>query len=230
MKKILIAITSVVAGIICTACNDTKSYAEYVSEERHYIRQWLDYNDIVVAGKFDEEQIDNMAEAILEDSVCPSEYIELGQWYEITDGYYKRLLFRVNSWGNDYPDMRSEKKFYENENVLVRYQDLLNLSDYNYEEPENNISLDNLDPNSYEVCYSWNRNYYCYQNYGYAYGTGSSYECTSGGMGFPVRFLWQGGEASVIVPFGLISSQFSSYYYTLYYGPVRYTKPNYLPE
>lgn len=230
MKKKILAITTIVAAIVCTSCNDTKSYAEYVSDERHHIQEWIDYNDIVVAGKFDEEQINDMAEAILEDSICPSEFIELGKWYQITDGYYKRMLFRVNSWGNEYPDMRSSKKFFENENVLVRYQNLLNLSDYNYTEPEKNIALDNLDPNSYEVCYSWNRNYYCYQGYAYSYGTGSSYECTSGGVGFPIRFLWQGGEASVIVPFNLIPSTFSSYYYTLYYGTVRYTKPNYLPQ
>ena len=169
MKKKILAITTIVAAIVCTSCNDTKSYAEYVSDERHYIQEWIDYNDIVVADKFDEEQINDMAEAILVDSVCPSEFIELGKWYQITDGYYKRMLFRINSWGNEYPDMRSSKKFFENENVLVRYQNLLNLSDYNYIEPEKNIALDNLDPNSYEVCYSWNRNYYCYQGYAYSY-------------------------------------------------------------
>ena len=146
------------------------------------------------------------------------------------DDYIPSYKTRVNNWGNEYPDMRSKKKFYENENVLVRFQNLLNLSDYNYSEPEKNLSLDNLDPNSYEVCYSWNRNYYCYQGYAYTYGTGSSYECTSGGMGFPIRFLWQGGDASVIVPFGLVPMTYASYYYTLYYGTVRYTKPNYLPE
>lgn len=213
-----------------TSCNDTKSYADYVNEERHYIQQWLDYQGFEVTAKFDEEEIENIAKAILEDSIPPSEFIELGKWYQITEGDFKRLCFRVNSWGDGYPDMKSKKKFYEDDNVLVRYEDLNCLTDYDYSDDAKNIIGDNLDPNSYEICYSWRRNYYSNTYYAYSYSTGSSYECDSGGLAFPIRFLWQGGEASVIVPFNIVSSKFSNYYYTLYYGTVRYTKPNYLPQ
>lgn len=230
MKKLGFVIVSLLAGYICSSCNDTKSYADYVNDERHYIQDWVDYNDFKIAAKFDEEQINNMATAILEDSICPSDFIELGKWYEITDGDYKRMLFRINNWGTDYPNMSSKKKFYVGDNILVRYQDLYNLTSYDYTEPEKNIAFDNLDPNSYEVCYNWNSYYYASTYYSYSFGTGSSYECTSGGLGFPIRFLWHGGEASIIVPFNIVSSSYSSYYYTLYYGTVRYTKPNYLPE
>lgn len=212
-----------------SSCDSTKSYAEYVSDERHNIQRWLDYNDIDIAGKFDEEQLDDIAEAVLEDSICPSTYIELGKWYQVTEGDFKRLCFRINNWGNGYPDMNSKKKFYEDENVLVRYENLRCLTGYDYEDESNNVLGDNLDPNSYEICYNWSRSYYSNSYYVYN-STGSSYECTSGGLGFPIRFLWEGGDASIIVPFNLAPSDLSQYYYTLYYGTVRYTKPNYLPQ
>lgn len=230
MKKIFYAALILVAGMVISSCNDPKSYADYVSDERHFIQDWIDYQNIEIADKFDEEQIEDMAKAILEDSICPSDFIELGKWYQITEGDFKRMLFRINSWGNDYPNMRSPKKFYEDENILVRYQDLYCLSNFDYNDPESNSVGDNLDPNSYEICYSWRRNYYANTYYSYYYSTGSSYECNSGGLAFPIRYLWQGGEASIIVPFNLVSSSFSQYYYTMYYGTVRYTKPNYLPE
>lgn len=234
MRKIIFAALAFLAvstsATFFSSCNDTKSYADYVNDERHHIQKWLDYQGFEIAGKFDEEQINDIAEAILEDSISPSEFIELGKWYEITEGDFKRLCFRINSWGNDFPNMKSDKKFYENENVLVRYQDLYCLNEYDYDGSSANIAGDNLDPNSYEICYNWSRRYYSNMYYSYSYSTGSSYECTSGGLGFPIRFLWQGGDASIIIPFNIVSSAYSQYYYTLYYGTVRYTKPNYLPE
>lgn len=234
MKKIVFAVIAILASSLTasllSSCNDPKSYADYVNDERHYIQQWIDYQGYDIAGRFDDEQISKLAEAILEDSVCPSDLIELGRWYQINEGDYKRLLFRINSWGNGYPDMRSDKKFYEDDNVMVRYEDLYCLSDYDYSEGATNTSGDNLDPNSYEICYSWRRNYYSNMYYAYSHATGSNYECDGGGIAFPIRFLWEGGEASVIVPFNLTSSAFSQYYYTMYYGTVRYTKPNYLPQ
>jgi len=234
MKKLLYIAALFVGCTLMTgfvsSCNDTKSYADYVSDERHYIQDWLDFKGIQIAGKFDEEQINDMTDAILDDSIHPSEFIELGKWYQITEGDYKRLCFRVNKWGNDSENMKSSKKFYEDENVLVRYEDLYCLTGFDYDSLENNSVGDNLDPNSFEICYNWQRSYYSNSYYSYYYSTGSSYECTSGGLAFPIRYLWEGGEASIIVPFGLVSSTYSSYYYTLYYGTVRYTKPNYLPQ
>lgn len=233
MKKfrfVFLTLISVFLSGVLSSCDSTKSYAEYVSDERHYIQKWIDYNGIEIAEKFDEEQIDQIAEAILEDSICPDQFIELGKWYQITEGDYQRLCFRVNKWGNGYPNMKLKKKFYEDENVLLRYENLLCLSEYDYSEGASNLVGDNLDPNSYEICYNWRRDYYSTTYYYYSYSSGSSYECTSGGLGFPIRFLWEGGEASVIVPFNLASSSYSQYYYTLYYGTVRYTKPNYLPQ
>lgn len=234
MKKLLYAIIVVFAlGValpFITSCDDTESYADLVKDERHYIADWVDYKGIEVYGKFDEEQIEDITDAIIEDSISPSNYIELGKWYQITEGDFKRLYFKINSWGNDYPDMKSAKKFYEGDNALVRYEDLYCLSTFDYDSLENNSPADNLDPNSFEIVYNWSPSYYASTYYSYYYSTGSSYECTSGGLAFPVRFLWQGGEASLIIPFSLVSSTYSSYYYTLYYGTVRYTRPNYLPE
>ena len=233
-KKILFAILSFVTCSLSvsslSSCSNTKSYADYVIDEENYIQRWLDYKNFSVAATFDEEQLDKMATKILEDSAVPSDYIELGKWYQVGEGDFKRLLFRVNDWGKGYPDMKSKNKFYEDENVLVRYDSLFDISGYDYTEGAKNYSADNLEPNSYQICYNWRRNYYSNTYYSYSYSSGSSYDCTSGGLGFPIRFLWQGGSASVICPFNLIPSSLSSYYYTLYYGTIRYTKPNYTPQ
>lgn len=234
MKKFLSTVFSFLACSLSisflSSCEDAKSYAEYVKDEENYIQRWIDYNDYEIAERFDEEQLSKMATKILEDSISPSEFIQLGKWYEVTEGDFKRLLFKINDWGKGYPDMKSKNKFYEDENVLVRYENLLCISEYDYSEGATNISGDNLEPENYKICYNWRRNYYSNTYYSYSYSSGSSYECTSGGLGFPIRFLWQGGDASIICPFNLIPSNLSSYYYTLYYGNIRYTKPNYIPQ
>jgi hypothetical protein len=114
--------------------------------------------------------------------------------------------------------------------VLVRYDSLFLLTGFDYDDLDENTKADNLDPNSFLICYNWNRSYYASSYYSYYYSTGSGYECTSGGIGFPIRFLWEGGQASIICPFSLAESTYSSYYYTLYYGEITYTKPTYLPQ
>ena len=184
MKKFLFVILSFLSCSLAvsslSSCSDTKSYADYVKDEENYIQRWIDYNQFEIAGKFDEEQLDKMADKVLEDSIRPDEFIELGKWYQVSEGDFKRLMFRVNDWGKGFPDMKSKNKFYEDENVLVRYDSLFCISEYDYTEGAKNISGDNLEPNSYQICYNWRRNYYSNTYYSYSYSTGSSYECTSG--------------------------------------------------
>ena len=181
----------------------------------------------IEATGWDEDKVDDVTSKVLDKNLDPAEYIELGKWYQVTEGDFKRLYFKIKSWGNGYPDATSPKKFTTGQNVLVRYDSCYSLNTFT------DLSTgkgDNLDPNSYEVIYSWNTIYYASQYYAMQYSTGSSYECTSGGLAFPVRFLWDGGEAAVIVPFSLGSSYDQSYYVTTYYGSVTYKRPNYLPE
>lgn len=228
-----------------TSCKDAVTYAELVEQEKGYISQWtidnpynIDFDHII---SWDEEKLNNVTKHVLTDSIHPSNYLELNQWYSISEGDFKRLYFCIRSWGNDgvtdYNNedelsaaMRNKKKFYNYRNVLVRYDSLYNISQFDYEEIKNNAKGDNSDPISFLICYNWNSSYYCNNYYGASYGTGSNYECTSGGIGFPIRFLWEGGKASIICPFSLVESAFSSYYYTMYYGKITYTQPNYLPK
>ena len=69
MRKIIFAALAFLAvstsATFFSSCNDTKSYADYVNDERHHIQKWLDYQGFEIAGKFDEEQINDIAEAIL---------------------------------------------------------------------------------------------------------------------------------------------------------------------
>lgn len=251
MKKILYFIAA--ALLVCTyaACNDTQTYADLVSEEEGHIDHLVTTEGFNVRS-INEETMEDWTKKVLKDSVNPATLMELNQWYTVTEGYFKRLYFRVNNWGTGYdrwqrweaykdslkhnlqprvkPDSASfySNKVVQGSYVLIRYDSLYLMTDtlnIHNQTPANNLS-----PYSYQLIYGWNDMYYATTYYSYSYGSSSSYTCTSGGLAFPLRFLWYDSEVSLIVPFSLVPSDFSSYYYTLYYGKVKYTKPNYLPE
>jgi hypothetical protein len=209
-----------------TACSDSETYADLVSSEKSSIKSFVNSQNIV-AEKVDEDWVDNMTTKAVTDGEDPRTLLELNKWYTVTEGDFKRLYFKIKSWGNVNEDKLSEKRFAAKSNALVRYDSCYNLGTFvDFETDKGN----NLDPNSYEIIYSWNTAYYVSSYYATYYGTGSSYECTSAGLAFPLRFLWEGGEVALIVPFSLGSSTDQSYYYTCYYGSVKYTRPNYLPQ
>lgn len=230
MKKISLKIATLLLMLIATAsCSDsTLSYAELVENEEGYINNFLNENGISAIG-IDEDELTDMTNKILNDSIDPATLINKGQWYEITEGDFKRLYFRIKSFG----DRPENSFFYKNKitntsSILVRYDDCYLLNDF--KGFDDRYAGDNLSPYSFQIIYNWNPSYYASPYYASYYGSNSSSECTSGGLGFPVRFMWYGGEAELIVPFSLVSSEMSSGYYTLYYGSVRYTKPTYNPE
>lgn len=237
-------------GSVLTACSeDTRSYADLVNTEEQYIDYLIDKENLNVKN-IDEETMNDWTKKVLNDSIDPATLMQAGQWYNITEGYFKRLCFRINKWG-DYrerwiswkaykdsiangqqpkvrPDSVSfyDQKMVSGSYVLIRYDSLFNMTDTLDIHKE--IPASNLDPYSYQIIYGWNEYYYASPYY--QMGSNSTYACTSGGLAFAPRFLWYGAEVSLIVPFSLVSSELSSYYYTLYYGKVRYSKPNYLPE
>lgn len=243
-KTIFLVISFLLTCGWLSSCKDTQTYADLVRLEREAIDTWISSNPYTEFGRvssWDDEKLTDITKDILNDSIHPCKYLELNKWYHINEGDFKRLYFRINDWGNDgvtnYDDeaqleqaMRNRKKFYGKRDVLLRYDSLFIINDFNYEDLDKNIKGDNLDPNSFLICYNWNTSYYCNMYYGSSYGSGSSYECTSGGLGFPIRFLWEGGNASIICPFSLVESSFASSYYTLYYGNITYSRPNYLPK
>lgn len=230
MKRIFFAIASFLimslwTGML-TSCSDTETYADLVDAEKSYISSFCSFADIT-AETVDEDWLDEVTDAVVTRKEDPADYIELGKWYAISEGDFKRLYFKIKSWGNRQEEDLEDGKFTTGSNVLVRYDSCYNLGTFeNFETGKGS----NLEPNNYEIIYSWNSAYYASTYYGTYYGTGSAYECTSGGLGFPVRFLWNGGEAALIVPFSLSSTAEQSYYLTCYYGSVKYTRPNYLPE
>lgn len=236
MKKLLYTVLATFAlFIVSVSCSkDTETYADLVSKEENAIDIFLSAQNIQTT-RVNDEQISIWTKAILNDSVNPSELIELGKWYEITEGNFKRLCFRINNWGEGYQAAAVnhttsfyDEKFVKGSYSLVRYDSLYRMTDSLDIETE--TPLNNYEPYNYELIYNWNEYYYSSTYYAYNYGSGSANECTSGGLGFPLRFLWSGGEVSLIVPFSLVPSEYSSYYYTLYYGKVKYTKPTYIPE
>ncbi len=215
------------AGSI-TSCSSTETYADLVNSENRYINNFVSYLSIGNYKTLDEDQVDDITDAVLTDSIHPSKYLQLNQWYRIDEGDFKKLYFKIKSWGNDQNGFESGK-FGTGSNILVRYDSCYQLDD-DFIDFAQSTKGSNLDPNSYEIIYNWNVSYYATTYYASYYSTGSSYECTSAGMAFPARFLWYGGEAAIIVPFSLGTLSDKSAYTTLYYGVVKYTKPNYLPQ
>ena len=249
MKKILYIGGCLLLACSWVACDKTESYAELVANEKEAISTWISRDplktDFGHISSKNEEWVKNVAEDILVDSLHPEQCgIELGKWYRITEGDFKRLYFRINDWGNDglndlrekgitptdeqyLTAMRNRKKFYVGKNVLVRYDDQYIISEYDYDDAANNVGRNNLDPVDWLKCYSWNTGYYATNYYSYYASSKASDECTSGGIAFPIRFLWDDGNASIICPFSLAESSFAGYYYTFYYGDIKYNRPNY---
>ncbi len=208
------------------SCSDTETYAELVDAEKNAIGNFIRYADIS-ARHVDEDWVNRTTKAVLEEGEHPQKYVELNEWYTIDEGDFKRLYFKIKDWGNIDSSEFKANKFKTGSNALVRYDSCYNLGTFvDFETDKGN----NLDPNSYEIIYSWRSDYYANTYYAVRFGTGSNYECTSGGLAFPLRFLWYGGEAAVIVPFSLGSSSDQTYYLTCYYGSVKYTRPTFLPE
>lgn len=252
MNRILYFLTALAIIAITAACSrDTASYADLVSTEESYINYLIDKEHFDVKS-IDEETMKDWTKKVLSDSIDPASLMELGQWYTITEGDFKRLYFKINKWGdnrdrwlnwqaykdslsaNQHPAVRPDSvSFYDQKIVsgsyiLMRYDSLFNMTDSL--DIHRDVPSSNLDPYSYQIIYGWNEYYYATSYYSYNYGSSSSYACTSGGLAFAPRFLWYGAEVSLIVPFSLVSSDMANYYYTLYYGKVKYSKPNYLPE
>ena len=252
MNKIFYFFSTIILLTFLAACTeDTRSYADLVSIEESSIDKLIDKEGFDIKT-LDEETVNNYTKRVLNDSIDPATLLDLNQWYMITEGDFKRLYFRINKWGDNHdrwlrweaykdsiaknlrPNVRPDsvsfysQKMVSGSYVLVRYDSLFNMTDSL--DIHRDMPANNLDPYSYQIVYGWNEYYYSNSYYQYQFGSSSSYACTSGGLAFAPRFLWYGSEVSLIVPFSLVSSDLSSYYYTLYYGKVKYSKPNYLPE
>lgn len=229
MKNLSLNVLAFLLMLVTAAsCGENAvSYAELVDNELDYIKDFKDYAGIS-AIKVDDDVISDWTNKVLNDSIDPASLIDKDQWYEITEGDFKRLYFRIKDFGDRQQGSFFKNKITTGSYVLVRYEDCYLLN--NFEKFDDKVAIDNLNPYSYQLIYNWNPSYYATTYYSYQYGSSSQNACTSGGLAFPVRFMWFGGEAELIVPFSLVSSEFTSNYYTLYYGTVRYTKPNYIPE
>lgn len=240
-----------ILAALSSCTEDQTSYADLVKTEENHIDYLLNREGFKTRN-IDEETLKDWTNKVLKDSIDPAEFMDLGQWYQITEGSFKRLCFRINKWGdgrqrwlkwqayqdsinhNMRPSVRPDsvsfysQKMVSGSYVQVRYDSLFMITDTL--DIHTALPTNNLEPYDYQLIYGWNEYYYASYYYSYNFGSTSSYTCTSGGLGFAPRFLWYGAEVSLIVPFSLVSQDLSSYYYTLYYGKVRYTKPNYLPE
>lgn len=190
-KSLLFAFSLICISSWFSSCQKTETYAELVADEKEYIENWVKQNpydiefDHIISK--DEDWVKEVTNKILKDSIHPAECgIQLGQWYKITEGDYKRLYFRINDWGRD---SLSNKKFYTGSNALIRYDSLYLLNDFDYDNLSSNSKGDNLEPNSFSICYNWSPSYYANNYYGMYYSSGSNYECKSGGLAFPIRFF-----------------------------------------
>ncbi len=222
------AIALVLMLITVASCSDAQSYADLVKDEENIINDFKDYLGIN-AIEIDEDVLNSWTSKVLNDSIDPSTLVIKDQWYMVNEGDFKRLYFRIKNYGDHKDGSFYKNKITTGSYVLVRYEDCYLLN--NFDGFDDKVATDNLSPYSFEMIYNWTTSYYANMYYSYSSGGSSSANtCTSGGLAFPVRFMWFGGEAELIVPFSLVPSEFSNNYFTIYYGTVRYTKPNYIPE
>ena len=152
MKKLLYTLFVLLFVAVYASCSDTQTYADLVNNEENSINYLVTTENLDVIS-INEETMENWTNYVLKDSISPADYIQLGQWYTVTEGYFKRLYFRINDWGTGFhrwqawkayndsiadhlsPSVKPDSvSFYDNKivngsYVLVRYDSLFLMTD-----------------------------------------------------------------------------------------------------
>ena len=189
MKKLLYTLSVLLFAAVYASCSDTQTYADLVNNEENCINYLVTTENLDVISTTD-ETLENWTNYVPKDSISPADYIQLGQWYTVTEGYFKRLYFRINDWGTGFhrwqawkayndsianhlsPSVKPDSvSFYDNKivngsYVLVRYDSLFLMTDSL--DIHSDTPADNLNPYSYKIIFGWNPAYYATTYYSYS--------------------------------------------------------------
>lgn len=187
------------AAVAITSCDNNKTYAEKLADEKDAIKKFVAEQNITSISVSEEKLADYKADA---NSWLPGKlHFEEGQWYKFDDNLYMRI--------NDYGDTTN---MYINMNfpdIVIRFDSCYNLLTYD------NLSSDFIGNETSTsggwLLAGWNTTYPS------AYGSG---------LDFPVRYLGVRGNVSLIVPSKLGMSADTQNVIPYFYKTVTYN-PSY---
>lgn len=194
-----------ITGIFCS-CDDNKTYAELLADEKEAIRKFVEKENLKEATYITDEEL----VLYRKDAADWSEgktHFSLNKWYKFEGGIY----LKINNFGN-------KKRMFDditNPTIIVRFDSCYNLLTFvdlkspqinNVEDPYNIWQIDGWNPND-----TWD----------------SRYSSSLGlGLDFPVRFLGNKGEVSLLVPSKLGTETAMSAVVPYYYRNIRYIESN----
>ncbi len=158
-------------------------------------------NESKAINRFVKERELNILKAI------PADYVfgENDYYLDEESGIYLRIIDR-----GDTEKMASKEKLSE---VMFRYYGTLRFSTSDTTKYSNNAALDPI-----KFTYGNSSTYTDY------YSSSYSYSFLSPACAFPLDYVGEGGEVSMIVPFANGSAMQQSYYEPIFYARIKYTK------
>lgn len=176
MKKFCVVFFSLVGLVIlATSCNDTKTYAQYLKEERNAIKDLLRDSNFVVLNEFPKNGVFAANEFYLDEA----------------SGVYFNVISRGDVTLDSNGDLDESSKVQTNEKVYVRYKGLSYFSvdsdttKYNNMDAGNNVFADSF--TYYGVATTANLSSY--------------YSETSAGWTIPLDYVGHNARVKMIIPF-----------------------------
>ena len=180
-----------------TSCDSNKTYAQQLKDEKKAIKSFVSEQGIKATYIDDDKLTEYQTDAANWNS--GTLHFEEGQWYKFEDNFY----MRINSYG-DTTQMFSKMTF---PIVVVRFDSCYNLLTFDSFDDEPDYSTETSTASAWTID-GWNTTY-----------TSSLGE----GLDFPVRYIGNRGNVSLIVPSKLGMSSDISSVIPYYYGTVTYS-------
>ncbi|MEG1586002.1 MAG: DUF4827 family protein [Bacteroidales bacterium] len=198
MKRITYLCSVLMMGAVAvfTSCDDNKTYAQKLDDEKDAIKKFIAEQKITFTSVSENALLKYQADAANWSE--GTTHFELDKWYKFEDGLY----MRINRFG-DTTQMYSK---INNPNIVIRFDSCYNL--LTYDNPSSPFTS-NEDTYQAWLLTAWR------PGYPSKFGTG---------LDFPIRYLGQKGNVSLIVPskLGMAVDQqevIPYYYKTVSYMP-----------
>ncbi len=200
MKRIYYYLSFMLIALSATlsSCSGDKTYAERLEDEKTAIRNFV-ANQKISATDVSSEELEVYTDQAAWDEAT-NKHFELAKWYKFENGVYMRI--------NDFGD--TTEMFKSRDNIVIRYKETYDLISFtNFDD---STALDNLAPDQYWLLNPWTTNYgnNVYTDY---YGIG---------IAFPIVFLGNNANVSLIVPSKAGTQNDQSAVVPYYYGSVKY--------
>ena len=177
MKRItyLCSLLCMGAAIMFTSCDDNKTYAEKLEDEKDAIKKFIAEQKIAAVSVSEDALAEYQTDAT--NWLPGKKHFEEGTWYKFEDGLYMRV--------NNYGDTTQMYGKMNNPDIVIRFDSCYNLLTY---DNESSPFFSKEDPYGYMgwILQSWRPGY--------------PYSVFGTGLVFPVRYLGLRGNVSLIVP------------------------------